>query len=347
MLKILCVGQEWRGSDASGLFNAFSRQGCAVNIINDRTHVSASATGIAGKVAQKLIRPIQLREFNSYLLKSTLMFKPHLVLVFKGPFVFRETVLNWKKMGIPVINYFPDVSMTAHGENIPQCIPHFDYIFTTKSFGVDDLVNNFHYPLDKIHFIPHGFDPLIHRKINESEQSFKCDASFIGTYSPHKDKYLAALKSAIPEIDLRIWGGNWYQSKSDVLRSSIQGIGVHGDLFALAINQSCINIALLSEQVKGASKGDQITSRTFQIPGAGGFMIHQRTNELLQYFKEDEEIVCFGSEKELIDKVNYYGNNESERGRIREKGYHRAQRDHSQDARVKEIISILKVKGII
>jgi len=275
------------------------------------------------------------------------MFNPHLVLVFKGPFVIRETVLRWKKLGIPVVNYFPDVSMTAHGKHIPECIPHFDFIFTTKSFGVDDLKNKFHYPTDRIHFIPHGFDPMIHRKIDELEKSFKCDASFIGTFSPHKDRYLAALQSAMPNLDLRIWGGNWYQSKNEVLKSSIQGIGVHGDLFAMAINQSDINIALLSEQVKGASKGDQITSRTFQIPGAGGFMLHQRTKELLQYFIEGEEIACFGSEQELIEKVKYYKENEQERLRIRDNGYKRAQQDHSQDARVKQIISILKDKGII
>ena len=259
----------------------------------------------------------------------------------------RETILAWKRLGIPVVNYFPDVSMTAHGKHIPQCVPHFDFIFTTKTFGVEDLKSKFNYPSDKIHFIPHGFDPMIHRRISEPEQSFRCDASFIGTYSPHKDKYLASLKSALPELDLRIWGGNWYQSKSEALKSSIQGIGVHGDLFAMAINQSAINIALLSEQVKGASNGDQITSRTFQIPGAGGFMLHQRTSELLRYFSEDEEIACFGSEQELIDKVKYYKENELARVRIRDNGYIRAQRDHSQDSRVKEMILVLKNKGII
>lgn len=347
MHRILCVGQEWRGSDASGLFYAFSRNGCAINVVNDRTYVSASAFHTLGKLVQTVIRPVQLREFNNYLLRTTEFFRPHFVLVFKGPFVVRETILAWKKKGIPVINYFPDVSMTAHGRHIPQSVPFYDFIFTTKSFGIADLKERFGYPSEKAHFIPHGFDPMIHRKISDSENTFRCDASFVGTYSKHKEKYLAAVKTAQPEIDLKVWGGNWDQSSIPGLQSAIQGIGVHGDLFAMAINQSSINIALLSEKVKGASRGDQITSRTFQIPGAGGFMLHQRTDEVRQYFKEDEEMVCFDSEDELVHKVSFYKGREAERKRIRENGYLRAQRDHSQDSRAKEIITILRQKGII
>lgn len=347
MLKILCVGQEWRGSDASGLFYAFSSNGCAISVINDRTYISGTASSVVGKAIQRLVRPVQMREFNSYLLRVAVAFKPHLIFVFKGQFVERGTVMAWKKLGVPVVNYFPDVSMLAHGKHIPQCIPHYDFIFTTKTFGVTDLAGKFNYPIERIHFIPHGFDPQVHRKIDDGDRSFACEASFIGTYSQHKERYLAALSAAIPDLNLKVWGGNWYQSTRSELESRIQGIGVHGDLFALAINQSAINIALLSEKVKGASLGDQITSRTFQIPGAGGFMLHQRTEEVLEYFEEDEEIVCFETEEDLIDKVTYYRKNDLERRKIAENGYLRAQKNHSQVSRAAEIIKVLRQQNIL
>lgn len=347
MYKILCVGQEWRGSNASGLFYAFSRIGCIINIVNERTYVSTTSSHVLGKVVQQLFRPLQVTELNTHLLTITDVFQPDIVLVFKGAFVTPQTILAWKKKSIPVVNFFPDVSFTAHGKYIPKCVPHYDFIFSTKTFASADLLRNFNYPKDKVHFIAHGFDPMIHRKLDDPAKSFHCNASFIGNYSPHKEKYLAALKAKLPDLDLKIWGGHWWLSKMPILKSCIQGIGIQGDLYALALNQSDINIALLSERVQGASMGDQITSRTFHIPGSGGFMLHQRTEEVAQYFKEDEEIACFSSEDELIEKVTHYTNHPDERNRICENGFKRAVKDHSLDMRAREIIMVLKQKFIL
>lgn len=347
MLRILCVGQEWRGSNASGLFYALSRVGCAVSIVNDHTYISLAAQNLPMKAVQKLIRPLQVKEFNQHLLTATAVFKPHLILIYKGPFVDPDTLQRWKRMNIPVINFFPDVSFLAHGKNIQDCIPLYDFIFTTKSFGVRDLENNFTIPSSRIQFVPHGFDPIIHRQLNDhTSDSFMCDASFIGTYSAHKEAYLLELKRKLPHANFKIWG-NWKRSTEPILQSIIQGVGIYGDLYALAINQSLINISLLSERVVGSSSGDQITSRTFHIPGAGGFMLHQRTDEVLNYFKEGEEMACFDSEEELTEKTSYYLKNEKERVRIQQKGYLRAQKDHSLDARAREMLAVLKQKSIL
>ncbi len=35
--------------------------------------------------------------------------------------------------------WWPDVSFFAHGPSIPRAVPHYDWIFTTKSFGLADL----------------------------------------------------------------------------------------------------------------------------------------------------------------------------------------------------------------
>lgn len=346
MHKLLCIGQEWRGSNASGLFHAFSRVGCAVSILDDHRHISLSTRGTALKLAERFLRPLQVREYNARLLSMARAFKPDLVFVYKGPFVDPETLHQLKRMALPVVNFFPDVSFTTHGSRIVRSMPHYDFVFTTKSFGASDLQKNFGVPGSRVHFIPHGFDPFIHRRLVDPNPIFACEASFIGTYSPHKERYLAYLKSVMPGLGLLIWG-NWEKSKVAELKKSICGMGVHGDLYALAINQSTVNIALLSEQVAGASRGDQITSRTFHIPGAGGFMLHQRTDELLQYFDEGKEIACFESPGELLEKTAYYLKNDSERKKLQENGFVRAQRDHTLDARAREILTILKSKSIL
>jgi spore maturation protein CgeB len=341
-MRVLCIGQEWRGSNASGLFYALARQGVVTNIINDHRYISTSASNIALKVIHKLIRPLQEQDFNDHIIAQFEAFIPDIVLVYKGAFVHQKTLLTIKKKNVPTVVFFPDVSFFAHGNNIPKCIPHYNHIFTTKSFAVKDLYEKFNFPKDKITFIPHGYDPLVHRPLKSSENDYSADVSFIGNYSKHKTHVLEAIANALPEINLKIWGGTWYQYKGEVLKKSIQGSALLGDAYVQAINGSKINLGILSEQVIGASSGDLITSRTFHIPGAGGFMIHQWSKEVEECYKENVEAAFFRDIEDLIQKISYYLIHNSERSKIAKNGTERALKDHSLDNRAKRILKVLE-----
>lgn len=342
-MKILCIGEEWRGSNASGLFYALSRCGALVQVINEQKYISTAAEDFLAKALNKVVRGRQVSDYNAQLIKATDAFRPDLVLVYKGTFVQKHVVEYWKSRQLPVVNFFPDVSFLAHGSHIPECIPLYDHIFTTKTFGASDLESNFGYAQSNVTFVPHAFDPQVHRKVNvPAGSNFICDASFIGNYSVHKSRYLSYVSRAI-DLKLNIWGSTWNTNKSG-LEKHVQGVSISGDLYALAINASTVNIALLSEKVAGASQGDQITSRTFHITGAGGFMLHQRTEELRDYFKEDEEVACFDSEEELADKLRYYLSHPGQRQLIQRKGYERAQRFHSMDQRARLLLDLLEKK---
>lgn len=345
--KILCIGEEWRGSNASGLFYALSRVGCITTVVNELAYVSIRGVGFSAKAMNWSIRKAQIHDFNNQLTQITKSVKPDWVLVYKGAFIAPETIQFWKRLGLPVVNFFPDVSFLAHGIYIPRCIPLYDHIFTTKTFAATDLQNHFNYNPSDVSFIPHGFDPTLHRKMDTSDSPFSCEASFIGNYSKHKELFLTAVKQKYSVLDLRIWGATWGQSKASLLKNVIQGITVVGDSYTLALNSSKVNIALLSEIVEGASSGDQITSRTFHITGCGGFMLHQRTQELLEYFEEGKEMACFDSMEELTEKIKYYLENDRERIKIQEAGYLRAQNSYSLDIRALELMKILEFKDLI
>ncbi|MEQ8242498.1 glycosyltransferase [Fulvivirga sp.] len=342
-MKILCVGHEWRGSDANGLFYALARQGVITNTINEHRYISTGVANLFLKILHRLIRPLQVKSFNKEIIEQFNTFQPNIVLIYKGAFFHKNTMDYIHSFKIPVVVFFPDVSLFAHGNNIPQCIPHYDYIFTTKSFGFEDLKTKFNYPLEKVTFIPHGFDPQIHRPLNPID-NFKNDVSFIGNFSPHKAKVLETIVRRLPKINMKIWGGTWGRYNGELLKPYIVGNGIMGDAYSAAINSSKINLAILSEKVKGASSGDLITSRTFHITGAGGFMLHQHTLEVEKYYKEGEECEFYRSDNELIEKIDYYLNNEAERLKIAKKGYIRAVSQYSQDVRAKEVIEILNSK---
>ena len=61
---------------------------------------------------------------------------------------------------------------------------------------------------------------------------------------------------------------------------------------------------------------DLQTTRTFEIPACGAFMLAERTDEHLRLFEEGKEAAYFGSEGELLDKVRYYLDHEGERKTI-------------------------------
>lgn len=344
MHKIICVGPQWRGSNAGALFKAFSRLGHVVDVVDENYYINFTNLRLLTRIIDKLFFKQHALEFNEAVLRSASSLKPDFVLIYKGAFVFPETIKILKKNCV-VVNFYPDVSFRTHGKYLPQTLPLYDWIFTTKTFGISDLKKEL--GIDKVSFIPHGYDPEIHRPLEVSASlhaSLSCDVSFIGTYSPKKEKYLSALMHALPQLKLLIWGSGWEQATTRVLQNSIQNKTVVGDLYALAIKASRINLGILSESVGGASSGDLITSRTFHIPASGGFMLHERTRESVLYYEEDKECVFFETQEELIAKVQYYLLNESERENITKSGMDRAMKEHAIDVRANAVISFVESK---
>jgi spore maturation protein CgeB len=317
-----------------------SRQGCLIEVVDEFYFISLQTRRKLTKIFERLIRPLQAEEYNNAIRKKIDIFLPDTVLVYKGAFVFPETLEYARSKNCRLVLFYPDVSMTAHGDNIPKSIPLYDLVFTTKTFGITDMRSKF--GVKNACFIPHGFDREIHRKLEigaADKERFGCDVSFIGTWSPKKEAWLTHLKQSCPTIKLNIWGDQWFKASSPVIKDCIKFSAVLGDLYAIAIQCSKINLGILSEQVAGSSSGDLITSRTFHIPGSSGFMLHERNEESVLYFDENREAGFFSGAEEMASQVQYFLDHEQERTNIQAAGYMRALKDHSLDERAKTVIS--------
>lgn len=329
-MKLCCVGPLWRGSNAGGMFKALSAAGARIQVVDEFNYLSLHGQGVFNRVLYKLIRGRQIHDFNNAVQQQLHFFKPDVLFVYKGAFIQPATLKMAKALDIRLVNFYPDVSMFSHGRLLPQTMPYYELVFTTKTFGIADLRKAF--GITNAHFIPHGFDPDIHRTLTLAEKEwlqFGCDVSFIGTWSPKKERMLLHLRRTLPQIDLKIWGGQWEKAVSRELDDCIQGREVLGDLYAVCIQASKINLGILSERVEGASSGDLITSRTFHIPGAGGFMLHERNEESVQFYDENKHAGFFDDEFELAEKVNFYLSNDELRNKVRKAGQEHAHEHHS------------------
>ncbi|MCA0238529.1 MAG: glycosyltransferase [Bacteroidetes bacterium] len=339
-MRILFIGNTWRGANDGSLFRSLSKSGYIIELIETNRFFPLNYSFFL-KVVERLIYQIRLNEFNSYIIKTAIKSKSEVAIIYKGAEIFPETISKLKKMGIYTVNFYPDVSFFTHGALLAKSICLYDLIVSTKSFAKKDLLTNDIKSI--VEFIPHGFDTEIHKPIKFEKSKipniYISDCVFIGQQSTSKANYIMNILTTIPTIDFKVWGNGW--DNSIINKNYIVGNAVFGDYYALALQCSKISLGLLSEKVPGASSGDLITARTFEIPGTGAFMIHERTDEIHNYFEEDKEIVCFETNEELTDKVKYYLNHDSERDQIAKKGKFRAWKDHTYEKRAEQLIKII------
>lgn len=338
-MRILFLGENWFGSCARACCYALRRMGFDVLDVDDQT-IIPMLRELSSRAFLRLVMKRLIREYNEMVLDSAISFKPDMLLAFKGTYIQANTLRQLRKTGLALYNYFPDTSAFAHGRLIPESFPEYDCIFYTKRFFDRDVREKI--KIRQSSFLPHGFDSEIHQPMQLEPidiDQFGCDVSLIATYTSHKEEVLEQLVTRKSEIDLRIWGNQWIERcRSEKLKKHIQGTALTGSSYAKAIKATRINLGIMSGVVTGASRGDETSTRTYEIPACGGFMLHERTGEVLDLFEEGKEVDCFASIQELSDKIGYYLLHSEERDRIAQAGYARCVPQYSYDNRVMEII---------
>ncbi|MEJ7810329.1 MAG: glycosyltransferase [Gemmatimonadaceae bacterium] len=331
---------QWLGSNGYAGMKALRRAGWAVQVVPEWEFVPLHWRSAEMRALGRAIRSRAAREFNAELARQARRAGAEILLVFKGSFVDGRTVRSLRDAGVRCYCFFPDVSFRVHGAYIPAALPEYDWVFTSKSFGVPDL----HEQLGVTHasVLLHGYDADLHRpvELNATDIArYACDVSFIGTWSPKKEALLSELCTRRPALAVRVWGEQWGAARRGALARAIGGHEVAGEEYVRALVASRINLAILSEQRAGASSGDQITSRTFHIPACGGFMLHERTDEVLALFEEGRDIACYRDADEMIARIDHYLAADDERRAIALAGHDTVTAAHSWDHRVREILS--------
>lgn len=335
--RIVVAGESWHGSSCTGLARGFREVGHAVELVGLDRFFPAVDRSFAARGARRALSPLYRSQFNRRIRDAVRRLRPDFLVVFKGTAVAPETLTDARRRGVWSCNFWPDVSTVGHWGVDQRIFGLFDHLFTTKSFGIADLETRL--GLTNVSFLPHASDPLVHRPIASARSlAGKPEVSFLGRRSPGKESLLATLADAIGPERLAVWGDGWDLAESSALRRAVRGGPVYGDFYAMTIGESRINLGLLVERMPGASSGDLITSRTFHIPASGGFLLHERTEELAHYFEEGREVACFGDPAELVEKVMYYLDNEPERARIAEAGYRRCVRENRWSHRASVIV---------
>jgi spore maturation protein CgeB len=242
-----------------------------------------------------------------------------LVWIEKGVWIFPCTLESLKdSLRCALVHYTPDSQLLINRSvHFIQGISLYDHLISTKAFELDDLGR---LGARSVMFAPQSYCPVRYLA-PMSRLEFQCDVGFISDFKPNYGKVITELVKAVPNV--RAWGPRWVRAtkRGLVPEMVVGGDGLWGADYVDALCSFKIGLGLLSKYIP-----EQHTTRSFEIPAAGTFLLAERTAEHQRFFEEGHEAEFFGSHEELISKARFYLTNDLARRRIAEHGRERCHR---------------------
>jgi hypothetical protein len=287
--------------------------------------------------------PVRLPDIsnsNKKIRKFILLYKYDVIWIDKGLLINKQTLKYIKKHSPDaiIVSYSPDNMALRHNQsqNYLECIRLYDYIFTNKSYILDDMKKM---GAKNIQFVNNSYEATFHfpRKLSETDYNkLGGDVGFIGAWE--KERCESILHLAKNGVKVRVFGDKKWQSYKSVSKNLIiEDHGLFDEDYSKSLQAFKISLCFLRK-----INFDQQTTRSIEIPACGGFMMAERTKEHLALFEEGKEAEFFSTNEELLEKCRYYIINEDERKRIAEAGNLRCQTSgYSNEETIKRLITII------
>jgi spore maturation protein CgeB len=162
-----------------------------------------------------------------------------------------------------------------------------------------------------------------------SSANCRYDVTFVGKNYGNRPAWIDALKQR--GIAVTCFGGGW---ESGVITSREIPDIVQGSRISLNFSDSGLQI------VGGKlTHSRQIKARTFEVPGAGGFLLTEPAENLGEYFDLTTELITYESADDLAAKIKHYLAYPAERDAIAKRAHERVVRDHTYAARIPSLIA--------
>jgi spore maturation protein CgeB len=289
------------------------------------------------KVSQKLKLHNDSLGINKAILLELSQSRYDVVFVCKGNNIHVSTLrkirAQWPKCLL--VSYSGDNMHKWHNKSL---FYHFGMKYYQLIFSVDipayRKIENFHTGFAKIIYLDKSYSSYVHRPLSTKRCTFKYNVIFIGTYEKERMDFMNFLAENGIQID--IFGGRWDRLKNKEIHKnlSIHYRELTGSAYVNAIFYSKITLGFLRKLNE-----DTQTSRSFEIPACGGFMMMERTAEHLRLFDEGLEAEFFDSKEELLEKIKYYLANTKIREKIALNGRRRCMKSpYSFQDRVTRIL---------
>ncbi len=314
-----------------------------VRVFDQQPHIQPLVDRYSHRAAYRLLgrRPISAWKLNARLLECAEAYRPDVVLVTKGAYVFPRTLRRLRRLGAKLANYATDDPFNPRVSDgwLHESIPEYDLYACTKRAIVDDVLAA---GCPRAAFVMFAYDPGMHfaeSAASESElEPFRADVAFVGAADQDRFDYLDALLD-IPNLKIALYGSYWQRQPARFRR--IARNAVYGRDYRLALTGTKVALGLLR-----AANRDRHAMRSFEIPACGTFFCAPRTDEHMDILKDGEEAAFFDSPEDLRAQVVRYLGDEEARQAISAAGARAVLNGpHTYADRVKEIVELTLAGG--
>ncbi|HEX8251899.1 MAG TPA: glycosyltransferase [Thermoanaerobaculia bacterium] len=152
------------------------------------------------------------------------------------------------------------------------------------------------------------------------------DVSFVGASYGFRPELVADLRGA--GINVATFGAGWPNGR----------VGDSNAVF----NRSKVNLGMGGVEYSEALT--TIKGRDFEVPAAGGGLyLTSFDADLARFFAVGQEIVCYGSRREIPELLHYFLHNQDEAAAIAARAYQRSVREHRWLHRFQHILGVLDI----
>lgn len=239
----------------------------------------------------------------------------------------------------PIIWFSEDDMALPHNQSVffRDGLKFYDHVFTTKS-RPDSIKDLRTLGAKTVHFVHQSYDETQHYPMSaDNTLVMRTDIGFIGSYETERAKSMLAIAKAGHVVN--VWGGSWEKCRIEhprlkIHRQPLVNVPPHSLRYSEGISTTKINLCFLRK-----INHDQHTSRSFEIPAIGGFMLAERTPEHCSLYCDGQESAFFSNDEELVSKIEYYLSNEDERKAVAIRGHNRCVPAYSSTAQMRSMLA--------
>lgn len=344
-MKILFVGETWKGSSARSMKEALSAlPGVDLDEIGeDHFQPKHRAKWLRGvhRALGRFYRAELSREIREKLMTSN----PDVLLVYKGAGISPEDIVFARRAGIATVNIFPDYSPLVYGRRLQQSLGAYDLVISTKVYHPEHWNTTYGYT-NRCVFVPHGYDPLVHFH-PAVPVATEFHVVMVANARPQYEAIMVAVAEAFPDESVKVGvaGPGWSAKRSRFPAHWEFPGPLHGRSYTAWLRRGAIAIAPVnSDVVIGGQRqqGDQDTTRTYELAAANVFFLHYRTPFVQELFDEKVEVPMWGNHGELTALIAEYLDKPDKRRAMANAAHRRAVPAYSIPARAVEVLNHLR-----
>jgi spore maturation protein CgeB len=294
--------------------------GIEVELLDTHSHIPAN---LAGRMEQRYLFGPHIGRVNRMVVEHARKMGPDVVHFYQGHHFTAETIANVAQIaftsGLHNDDPFGRPDLREY-RLLLGALPKYDGYHVNRECNLAEATA---YGIKRVRVLMMYYIPWLHYPCflsAQEQKNFGSDVVFAGHMEP--DLRVECLSEVIRAgMKCRIFGGDpeWRSVLPRDAYESVRPIfHARGADYRRALCASKIGACFFSKWNR-----DQYTTRSWEIPACGVFLLSERTPAMQGFYREGEEAEFFEGPEEFIDKARFYVNNEDARKRIAAAGYSR------------------------